>query len=111
MLHKYYFSFYNLKYKLNIYICVHFILSFKVMYLNAWGWSVQPKHAAYIDEGIKFVVVDGSTYVNFNMIYRNGMNSTKIVIEVGRLTAGPLHIETQHNAEWGVASFFCDARC
>jgi len=25
-----------------------------------------------------FIVVDGSTYVNINIIYRNGMNSTKM---------------------------------
>jgi hypothetical protein len=36
---------------INIYsIYIHFILSFKVMYLNACGWSVRPKHVAYIDE-------------------------------------------------------------
>ena len=26
------------------------IFSFKIMYLNIWGWSVGPKHVAYIDK-------------------------------------------------------------
>jgi hypothetical protein len=46
---------------------MHFILNFKVKYLNAWGWWVWLKHVVYIDKLIKFVVVDGSTYVNFNL--------------------------------------------
>jgi hypothetical protein len=29
---------------------------------------------------IKFVVADGSTYVSFNVMYHNGMNSTKTVL-------------------------------
>jgi hypothetical protein len=34
---------------------------------------------------IKFVVVDGKGYVNFNMIYHNGMNFTKIVTVLSEL--------------------------
>ena len=37
-------------YKYFIYTFMHFIFSFKFMYLNALGWSVLPKHVAYIDE-------------------------------------------------------------
>ena len=29
---------------------MQFILGFKVVYLNARGWSARPKHVAYIDE-------------------------------------------------------------
>jgi hypothetical protein len=58
---------------------VHFILGFKVMYFNAWGWSTWPKHVAYIDETNKTVVVDSIMYVSFDITY-NRMNSTKIVI-------------------------------
>jgi hypothetical protein len=46
------------------------------MYLNALGWSVRPKHVAYIDES-KNIVIDGSMYVNCNVIYRNEMNFRK----------------------------------
>jgi hypothetical protein len=56
---------------------MHFILIFKVMYLNAWGWSLRPKHVAYIDETNKMYLVDGSTCVDFNMMYHNRMKSTK----------------------------------
>jgi len=28
---------------------MHFILIFKVMYWNAWWWSVRLKHVAYIE--------------------------------------------------------------
>jgi hypothetical protein len=28
---------------------MHFIFSFEVMYLNTSGWSVRPKHVAYIE--------------------------------------------------------------
>jgi len=31
---------------------------------------------------MKFIVVDGSVYVNFNMTYHNGMNFTKIKTKV-----------------------------
>ena len=33
-----------------IYIYIHFILSSKIMYFNAWEWSVQLKHVACIDK-------------------------------------------------------------
>ena len=32
---------------------MHLILCFKAMYLNAWGWSVRPKHVACSDESIE----------------------------------------------------------
>jgi coproporphyrinogen III oxidase len=59
---------------------MHFILDFKVIHLIKYMRIVStPKHVAYIDKTNKtFFVVDRSTYVNFDMIYHNGMNSTKI---------------------------------
>jgi len=33
-----------------IYIYIHTHTHFKIMYLNALGWSVRSKHIAYIDE-------------------------------------------------------------
>jgi hypothetical protein len=33
----------------NLWIYIHFILSFKIMYLYAWIWSVRSKHVACID--------------------------------------------------------------
>jgi hypothetical protein len=32
---------------------IHFILGFKVIYLNSWWWWARPKHVAYIDETYK----------------------------------------------------------
>jgi hypothetical protein len=52
-LHKYYFALYNLWRLTNliyINIYMHFILGFKIMYLNAWVRSLRPKHVAYIDK-------------------------------------------------------------
>ena len=53
------------------------ILSFKIVY-------VMPENGLYyrilldvLTRLIKFVVVDGSIYVEFNMIHRNRMNFTK----------------------------------
>jgi hypothetical protein len=51
MLHKDYYGLYSL-WDLTSLIYVYFILSFKVMYLNACWWSVRPKPVAYIDETI-----------------------------------------------------------
>ena len=34
---------------------------------------------------IKFVVVDGNVCVNFDMIYHNGMNFTKIVTALSEI--------------------------
>jgi hypothetical protein len=52
-------------------------LNFKVIYLNAWGWSVRPKHVAYIAKLINFAAFDGTTYVSFNTIHHNAISSTK----------------------------------
>jgi len=38
------------------------------MYLSAWGLSVWLKHVAWIDGTNKIVVLDDSTYVNFNSV-------------------------------------------
>jgi len=38
-------------------IHVYFILNFKIMYLNAWGFSVGPKHVAYVDKTNKICCV------------------------------------------------------
>ena len=46
---------------------MHFISSFKVMYLNAWGLWVRPEHVECIDETNTFVVVDGNTYVSISI--------------------------------------------
>ena len=46
------------------------------MYLNALGRSARPKHVAYIDETNTSLL--WLTYVSFDLIYHNGMNSTKI---------------------------------
>jgi hypothetical protein len=46
---------------------MHFILSFKVMYLNAWRWSVRRQHAVCMwTKLIKCVMVDGSTFISLN---------------------------------------------
>ena len=37
-------------------ILVHFVLSFKIMCLNAWGWSLQLKHVAHIDKTNKILL-------------------------------------------------------
>jgi hypothetical protein len=55
-----------------------FMLHFKVVYLNACGWSGRPKHAAYIDEANKTLLWLKAARMSINMIYRKGMNSTKI---------------------------------
>jgi len=58
---------YNLWHLTNLKYITHYILSFKITYLNAWGQSVRPKHVASIDAtNKKFAVVDGNMYVNFN---------------------------------------------
>jgi hypothetical protein len=31
-------------------IHIHFVLNFKITCLNAWGWSVQPKHVVRVDK-------------------------------------------------------------
>jgi hypothetical protein len=54
------------------------IFSFKYNVFNARRWSVLHKHVACIDGRMKFVVVDGKTYVSFNMIYHRVVDSTKI---------------------------------
>ena len=53
MLHKDYYGLYNLWDGVNlkyIYAFYFGILGSRVMYLNTWLWSAQPKHVAYINE-------------------------------------------------------------
>ena len=58
---------YNLWDLTNLKYIMHYISSFKITYLNAWGRSVWPKHVASIDmANKKFALVNGNKYVNFN---------------------------------------------
>jgi hypothetical protein len=60
-----------------IYIYMHFILSFKVMYLMPEDGQCDRIILDVLTGVIKFVVVDVSIYVECNMIHHNGMNFTK----------------------------------
>jgi hypothetical protein len=51
----------NLKY-------MYFIRGLKVTYYYVWGWSTWPKHVAYFEKLIKFMVVDGCTYVIIDLM-------------------------------------------
>ena len=42
---------------------MHFISSFKVVYLNVWGWPVRPEHVACIDETNTFFLAIDQLYV------------------------------------------------
>ena len=48
------------------------------MYLNARGWSVRPKHAACAEK-TKFFVIEGRSYVSFNMVHNNETNFPKTI--------------------------------
>ena len=66
----YYLFIYLFIYLLFIYLLIYlficlFILILKITYLNAWRWSVRPKHV--LRKLIKLVVsADGKMCVNFN---------------------------------------------
>jgi len=59
---------------------IHFILIFKYNILNAWGWSVRPKHVAYFD-GTNKVHWDWRHYVyQFLVSYiTTGLLSTSLL--------------------------------
>jgi hypothetical protein len=58
-------------------IHTHFILSFKIMYLNSWGQSVLPQHVAYTEKANKMCCFCGNKYVNFNNIPQTDQFFTK----------------------------------
>jgi len=60
-------------------IHMRFILIFKFMYLNVWGWSVRPKPVTCIDETNKtlFCLLAVGQYANCNTMRYNGINSTE----------------------------------
>jgi hypothetical protein len=55
-------------------IYVHFILSFKIVF-NAWGWSLWPKHVAWI----QFFVVEGNFSFNVVALSKNYKNQFHIL--------------------------------
>jgi hypothetical protein len=79
MLHKEYNDLYILWDLKNLkYTCTLF-LSFKVVYLNAWGWSTRPKHVAYIEEINKTLFWSTAARMSvFDIMYHNGINSKKL---------------------------------
>lgn len=58
-------------------ICISILFWVKSHVFKCLNMVSKPKNVAYIDETNKIYVVNGSTYVSFNIIH-NRINSTKI---------------------------------